>query len=150
MYKHFGGHHKMRVWMGFVDWWFNNGIIFYWGQKNLVSGNPTDHTFFGPTLNFIGTSENFSSIFSVFLMIFMIRTFPETRHFFWPHLILLHMSQGISILCTYQCFFPGGVTAGIPCGLDSQIIPTLGTLTEYFDTGAGFLDTIARNCRNYM
>ena len=35
-------------------------------KKNLVSGNPTDPTFLGPTLNFLGTSENFSSIFRVF------------------------------------------------------------------------------------
>ena len=35
-------------------------------RKCLVSGNPTDPTFLGPTLNFFGTSENFSSIFRVF------------------------------------------------------------------------------------
>ena len=32
----------------------------------LVSGNPIDPTFLGPTPNLFGTSENFSSIFRVF------------------------------------------------------------------------------------
>ena len=31
----------------------------------LFPGNPIDPTFFGPTLNFFGTSENFSSNFKV-------------------------------------------------------------------------------------
>ena len=35
-------------------------------KKCLVSGNPTDPIFLGPTLNFLGTSENFSSIYRVF------------------------------------------------------------------------------------
>ena len=36
-------------------------------KKNcLVSGNPTGPSFLGPTLNFLGTSENFSSIYRVF------------------------------------------------------------------------------------
>ena len=39
-------------------------------KKSLVSGNPTDPTFLGPTQIFFGTSENFSCIFRVFLMIF--------------------------------------------------------------------------------
>ena len=34
-------------------------------KKCLVSGNPTDPTFLGSTLNFFGTSENFS-VFRVF------------------------------------------------------------------------------------
>ena len=76
-------------------------------KKCLVSGNPTDPTFWGPTLNFFVTSEKFSSTFRGFLMIFMlflckkkkkkkrkekksaylstlknIKTFPETRLFF--------------------------------------------------------------------
>ena len=37
-------------------------------KKNcLVSGNPTDPTFLGPTLNFFETSEN---LFSIFRLIF--------------------------------------------------------------------------------
>ena len=42
-------------------------------KKNcLVSGNPTSPTFLRPTWNVFGTSENFSSVFRVFWMIFMI------------------------------------------------------------------------------
>ena len=69
-------------------------------KRCLVSGNPTDPTFKGPTRNFLGTSENFSSIFRIFWMIFMlflyknktfanlptltiIETFLETRHLFF-------------------------------------------------------------------
>ena len=40
------------------------------GQKKKkcpVSGNPTDPTFLGPTLNFFETSENFFSIFRLIL-----------------------------------------------------------------------------------
>ena len=85
-----------------------NSLLITYGppKKCLVSGNPTDPTFLGPTLNFLGTSENFSSIFSLlndfhafsytknfpnkklpYLMTLKnIETFPETRHlfFFWP------------------------------------------------------------------
>ena len=74
-------------------------------KKCRVSGNPIDPTFLGPTLKHFGTSENFSSIFRVFVMIFMlflcknlfpkkkkfaflpilknIEMFLETRHFFF-------------------------------------------------------------------
>ena len=75
-------------------------------KKCTVSGNPTDPTFFGPYLIFFGTSENFSSIYRVFIMIFMfflyenifptqkevclnlpnlknIETIPEIGHFFF-------------------------------------------------------------------
>ena len=69
-------------------------------KKNLVSGNPTDPIFWGPTLDFFETSEIFS-IFRVFLMIFMLflyqnkfqkkkfglpnnpKKFLEKRHFFF-------------------------------------------------------------------
>ena len=40
--------------------------------KKKSSGNPTDPTFSGPSLNFFWTSENFSSVFRVFRMIFML------------------------------------------------------------------------------
>ena len=86
---------------------------------SFVSGNLTDPTFLGPTLNYFGTSENFSSIFRVFWMIFMlslckkiftkkktnclptyiptlknIETFPETRHFFfWPYYFIFSSKQ---------------------------------------------------------
>ena len=50
----------------------NSRLVINWtsslGKKDkcLVSGNPTDPTFMGPTLNFFETSEIFSSIFRVF------------------------------------------------------------------------------------
>ena len=50
-------------------------------KKCLVSRNPTDSTFLGPTPIIFGTSENFSSIFRVFLMIFMLFLYKK----FYPN-----------------------------------------------------------------
>ena len=48
-------------------------------KKNvLFPQNPTNRTFLGPTLNIFGTSENFSSIFRVFWMIFMHFPYKKT------------------------------------------------------------------------
>ena len=48
---------------------------------------PTNPTFLEPTLNVFGTSENFCSIFLVFLMIFMLllcKTFYLKKYFCLP------------------------------------------------------------------
>ena len=55
-------------------------------QKKIcfVSGNSTDLTFLGPTLKKFGTSDNFSSFFRVFWMIFMVKCFQKKKKFGLP------------------------------------------------------------------
>ena len=62
------------------------GIITVRSKKwSLVSGNPTDPTFWGPPLKTFGTSENFS-IFRLFWMIFMVFLFKKIFFAYLPTL----------------------------------------------------------------